>query len=778
MGGGNVTVIDIVAQVTDQTASGARSAQSNVSKLERAMQSLQQRITGMKGKSKIEIAANLKDMASAGLQKIASAGKSLMGKAFTVTAKLKDLVTAPFKGIAKLLANPIVVMATVTGLSFSAADTINTFKDFQQGMMNVRAISNATDEDFAALTAEAKRLGETTMFSAAQAAGAMENLAMAGWKTRDIISGMPGLLSLAAAGGVDIAVASDVVSSSLAQFKLSADESARVADVLAATATNSKTDVQGLGESLKYAGTMAGALGYSIEDTALALGLMGNAGLDASSAGSTVRMMFARMSKQEGLTVEESNAVAAAMKKVGVSLVDSNGKSKTMLQVINDLRTGFAKLSKEEQAATAANLAGAYSMSGLLAIVNASDEKFNELAEAINNSKGAAERMADIKMDSLQGSMYYLQSAAEGVKIAIGERLEPNLRGFIDWLTGKMPAIQNAAMEVMDFVGQKIQQVQKAIEKMTQSDAWKGASNVWEKLKVAWDKLIAEPFEEWWNGTGRAWLEEKANSVGKFVGNFIKTGLLTLLGVDVGDAVNDGMAIGKAFMDGFLEGFDVSTVLEAVKRALNAVAADAAKVGTSEASGTSGISAALMAYGALKVGSLGANVIRGGSTIFKGAKGIIGAIKGAGAAGATGAAVTRSAVMGSMLGGGGASAAGAGAAGVAATGIAGVAAAAAAVAPLVIATVGLFKNTERLNAEAKEFTDNILFNSGLPKLTEYTAALKATNIETYQLAQRINKTASELETIQSEMRDAATDVNFSAHRSAKTARYRPKKRKI
>ncbi len=780
--GGNTTVIDIVAQVTDETASGSSSAQKNLSKLEKTMQSLQQRIDNMKGKSKLEIAANLKDMASAGLAKIASTGKKLTGKTWTVTMKLKDLVTAPFRGIAKMLANPIVQIATIAGVGLGVKDTIDTFKSFQQGMANVKAISNATEEDFNRLTDCAKEMGETTMFSASQAAEAMENLAMAGWKADDIISGIPGLLNLAAAGSVELATASDVVSSALAQYNMGADKAGKVADILAAAATNSKTDVQGLGESLKYAGTMAGSLGYSLEDTAIALGLMGNAGVDASSAGSSVRMMFARMSKQEGLTAEESNAVAEAMKKVGVSLTDEYGKMKPMLQVMKDLRKGFKGMDEAEKAATASNLAGTYSMTGLLAIVNASDEKFEELTKAIYESKGAAQRMADVKMDTLQGSMYYLQSAAEGVKIAIGDKLEPYLRGFIDWLTGKMPAIKEFALDTMDFLGEKIQDVQKKIEKMTQSNEWKGAITLWDKIKVAWNKIIAEPFDEWWNGSGRSWLSEKANSVGKFMGNFLKTGLLTLLGVDVGDALNDGMAVGKSFMDGFLEGFDVSKVLEGIKKALKGIAADAGKLFTGNATSTSGLSAMLMGYGALKVGSLGVNLFKGGKTVAGGIKGIAGAIKGLGSAGTTrtgtsatptwaagGAQAAWAAQNAAAMRSAGAAASVAGATGAAsATGASGaVAGIAGALAPVAIvaaaigvAAIGMSANSKRLNKAAKELIDNRLFNNGLPKLTEYTAALKANNAETYRLATRINKTVSELETIQEGMQDAANSVDF------------------
>lgn len=248
------TVIDIVAQVTDETASGSESAQKNVSKLERSMQNLQKQIMGMKGKSKLEVKATLKDMASKGIQAVADKGKAIAGKVWTVTLKAVDFVTAPFKKVLSLVTNPITQAAAFAGVSLGVADTINTFKDFEQGMANVKAISGATGKEFDDLTATAKQLGESTQFSAAQAAEAMENLAMAGWKSQDIIAGMPGLLDLAAAGSVDLATASDVTASALAQFGLKADEAGRVADILAATATNSKTDVTGLGESLKYAG--------------------------------------------------------------------------------------------------------------------------------------------------------------------------------------------------------------------------------------------------------------------------------------------------------------------------------------------------------------------------------------------------------------------------------------------------------------------------------------------------------------------------------------------
>ena len=626
------TVIDIVAQVTDETSRGANSAISNVTKLEKSMNNLQKQILGMKGKSKLEVKAELKDMASKGIQAVADKGKQLAGKVWTVTLKAVDLVTAPFKKIWSLVSNPLTQAAAFAGVSFGLADTMNTFKDFEQGMANVKAISGATGKDFDDLTAMAKQLGETTQFSASEAASAMENLAMAGHKTEQILAEMPGLLDLAAAGSVDLATASDVVASALAQFGLDGAEATRVADVFAATASNSKTDVQGLGESFKYAGSLAGALGYDIEDVAVAFGIMGNSAIDASSAGTALRGMLARMSKQGELTAEESNAVADAMKKVGVSMTDEKGKSKSLMQVMTELRKGFSGMSEAEKSATAANLAGQNAMSGLLAIVNASDEDFDKLTQSIYNAEGAAAEMANTKMDTFEGSLKYLQSAAEGVKIALGEKLEPYARGLVDWVTAHMPDIQNAVGSAVDFITGKIDETKERISDLTSSPEWEQAETLWDKIGLAWEKLIAEPFDEWWNGTGKTWLAEKANSIGEGIGTALHDGLLAILGIDAGGAVGDGLEIGQSFAEGFLQGFDGEEVgkalADAIKGGMKALISDAATLlpGGEEASATSGISAAILGAGALKAGTTGYKIFKGGKALYNGAKGVGSAI--------------------------------------------------------------------------------------------------------------------------------------------------------
>ena len=628
----SVTVIDIVAQVTDATEPGAGTSQKNVSKLEQSMMKLQKQIESMKGKSKLEVAATLKDMASKGIQSVAKAGKQIAGKVWTVTMKAVDLVTAPFKKVLGLITSPMAQMAAFAGISFGLADTINTFKDFEQGMANVKAISGATGEEFEALTATAKQLGESTQFSAAQAAEAMENLAMAGWKSQDIIAGMPGLLDLAAAGSVDLATASDVTASAIAQFKLEATDATKVADVLAATATNSKTDVAGLGESFKYAGSLAGALGYSIEDVSVAMGIMGNAAIDGSSAGTALRATLARMSKQEGLTADESNAVVDAMRKLGVSMTDSSGKSKSLMTIMRDMRAGYAKLSEAEQTATMTNLAGQNALSGMLAIVQASDEEFDKLTEAINNSEGAAARMDETKMDTLQGSLLYLQSAAEGVKIAIGEKLQPYVNGLVKWVTAHMPDIQNAVGKAVDFITGKIDGVIASVKELTGSPEWQNAETLWEKIQLAWDKIIAEPFSEWWNGTGKAWLAGIAESVGSGLGTALHAGIMGLLGIDVSGVAEDGVSIGKAFADAFIDGFNPGEVgeaiVQAIKDGLKGLFSDAATLlpGGKEASSTSGISAAILGYGTFKTAKTGYNIYKGGKALYNGVKGVGNAI--------------------------------------------------------------------------------------------------------------------------------------------------------
>lgn len=565
----NTTVIEIVTTVEDKTKAGAASAASTVSKLEKAMKKAQGEIEKIQKMSKIELTMYAVDKASKVLNGVWNTGKKLTGKVWKVTLKAVDLVTAPFRGIMKTLTNPVVALAGIAGVSLGIGDLIGTYKDFEQGMANVRAISGATKEDLTALTETAKKLGEETMFSAKQVSGAMEFLAMAGWKKKDITDGLPNILNLASAGNVEIATAADIASSAIAQFNMEAKEASRVADVLAATATNSKTDVTGLGESLKFAGSMAGALKYSIEDVTLGLGLMGNRGIDGSMAGTAMRSLISRMAKEGQLTGKEKEEVAGAMNKLGVSLYDKKGKTRPLIEIFKQMRAGFKKLRQDEKSEVAYNLAGMYGQAGFLAIVETSEEKFNSLAKAIKESEGAAAKMSKIRMDTLQGSMLYLQSAAEGVKLAFMEKLAPYLKEFIDWLTSKMPDLKDAAVDFAESISNTIDNVKASVTDMFNSEEWKNAETFWDKVKVAWNKLIAEPFDEWWSGTGKAWLADKAKSIGEGLGKAVTFGFTALFGGDTDGIVQDGVSIGASFGEGFSKGFDGAKVAEAIKNAVS-----------------------------------------------------------------------------------------------------------------------------------------------------------------------------------------------------------------
>ena len=297
---------------------------------------------------------------------------------------------------------------------------VDSFAAFDAQMSAVQAISGATGEDMAQLSEKAKYMGATTSFTAKQAAEAFEYMAMAGWKTEDMLNGIEGVLHLAAASGESLASTSDIVTDALTAFGLSASDSAHFADVLAVASSNANTNVGMMGETFKYVAPVAGALGYSIEDTAVAVGLMANAGIKSTQAGSALRSVLTNLAKP-------SKEVSVYMEKLGISLTDNKGKMRTLSSLLMQLRERFSGLAEAERAEYAAGLAGKEAMSGLLAIVEASEEDFQKLTEAINDSAGAAYKMSQIRLDNYAGQITLLESAVDGLKLTIGSQLSPVL---------------------------------------------------------------------------------------------------------------------------------------------------------------------------------------------------------------------------------------------------------------------------------------------------------------------------------------------------------------
>lgn len=345
-------------------------------------------------------------------KQIQNAGKTIANAGATLT----KAVTLPIAGV--------------------ATAAVKTAADFEAAMSEVGAISGASGEDMAKLTAKAKEMGATTAFSASESAEAMKYMAMAGWKTADMTEGIAGIMNLAAASGEDLATTSDIVTDGLTAFGMAAKESGRFADVMAATSSNANTNVALMGETFKYCASTAGAMGYSIEDISVAIGIMGNAGIKGSMAGTTLKNTMANLAKP-------TDAQAAVMKKLGISLTDSSGNMKSFAEVMDNLRSSFSGLSETEKAAAATTLAGKVSMAGLLTIVNASTEDFDKLTAAINGSSGSAEEMAAKMLDNLNGQLTLLKSAVEGIAITIGNKLMPYVKTAVSWVQKAADYINN-----------------------------------------------------------------------------------------------------------------------------------------------------------------------------------------------------------------------------------------------------------------------------------------------------------------------------------------------
>lgn len=286
--------------------------------------------------------------------------------------------------------------------------------DFQSTMSTVEALSGARSEDMAQLSALAKKLGATTKFTATESAQAMTYMAMAGWDASNMISGMDGVMQLAAASGEDLAMVSDIVTDNLTAFGMKASDTARFSDVLAAAATNSNTSVSIMGETFKNCAALAGALGYSVEDVAVAVGLMANAGIKGSNAGTALKNVFNGL--LEGITLTSD-----AFGKVEYSAINADGTVKSFGETLDELRYYFNQMTGAEQLQNSAAIAGQRAMSGFISILNASEEDIQKLSNSINNSTGAAKRMADIKLNNLTGQMTLLNSAADALKTTVGE---------------------------------------------------------------------------------------------------------------------------------------------------------------------------------------------------------------------------------------------------------------------------------------------------------------------------------------------------------------------
>lgn len=336
-----------------------------------------------------------------------------------------------------LKAATVAISGTSVALGGVATAAVKTGSDFEKQMSRVQAISGATGEDFEKLRDQAIQLGADTSFSASSAAEGMENLAAAGFEVNEITEAMPGLLALAAASGEDLAVSSDIAASAIRGFGLDAEDAAHVADVLAANANKTNSSVSETGEALKYIAPLAQAAGIEFEETAAAIGIMANAGIQGSQAGTTLRAALSRLSKP-------TSDMQEVMDELGISFYDSEGKMKSLSEQVGMLQKATEGMTDEQRNNYLVTLYGQEALSGMLALINAGEGSLQELTAAYENSDGAAQAAADTMQDNLAGAMEQLGGSAETLGIVFYDSVSDNLKAAAESATDSVNEITEA----------------------------------------------------------------------------------------------------------------------------------------------------------------------------------------------------------------------------------------------------------------------------------------------------------------------------------------------
>lgn len=492
---------DATEMLDGMSATAELGADDNATPIVRAAEDAVENFSGSSGSAQL----GADDNASPVIDSVRDKAAAWDGSVWTATVSVVDAATAPISAIINAAKNPLTQAGAALGISVGLGDTVNTYKNFESMMSQVGAISGATGQAFEDLTAKAQEMGATTKFTATEAAEAFNYMAMAGWQPKQMISGISGIMNLAAASGESLGSTSDIVTDALTAFGLKASDSGHFADVLAKASASANTNVGMLGESFKYVAPVAGAMKYSVEDTSLALGLMANSSIKGSMAGTALKTSLANMAAP-------TDSMATAMKEYGISLTDSSGNMKTLKGVMDNLRGSLGGLSETEQTAAASTIFGKEAMAGMLAIINASEEDYNKLSDAIYNADGAAQDMSDTMLDNLEGSMTLMQSAVEGVQNSFGKRLTPYIRGVVDAITDATPAATAALTNLMDFVDGKAEGIKRTVSGMTNSQEWQNA-DLFGKVDIAWDTLIAEPFTKWAGSKGKHLLSKGLSSL-------------------------------------------------------------------------------------------------------------------------------------------------------------------------------------------------------------------------------------------------------------------------
>lgn len=373
------------------------------------------------------------------LQKIAGTGSNGVKKAFDAIADATKKVVGFSLEVGQSFEAQMSKVKAITGkVSDDALPEI--IQKAGEMKLAFKEGADATETAGNIIASMAKKMGAETSWSATQAGEAFEYMAMAGWKTGDMLDGIAPIMNLATAAGEDLGRTSDIVTDAITAFGLQASDATHFADVLAKTSTSANTNVGMMGETFKYVGALCGAMNYTVDDAAAAIGTMANSGIKASQAGTSLRSIISRLAAP-------TDKMACLMEDLGISIVKEDGQAKSLAEVIQNLRDAFSGMSETEKTAAASILAGKNAMSGMLAIVNTSDEDFQSLRDAIANCDGSAQEMADTMLDNLPGALTILNSATEGLGIAFYETFSDIGKTAVQEFTEYVSRLTNAMNE-------------------------------------------------------------------------------------------------------------------------------------------------------------------------------------------------------------------------------------------------------------------------------------------------------------------------------------------
>lgn len=450
-------------KLNDKDVKTKVNAEGNAEKVIKATETSAEKLNRKEVKAKVNAEGN----AEKSIKATESSAEKLNKKKVKVKIEADDKATSTINkienkinGWIKTGAKKVIAIGTAGVMAaggIGLGTSIKTYSEYEKGLSNVKAVTNATDSQMQQLDAAAKKFGSTTAWSARHVTEAEELLGQAGFSVNETISALPGLLNLASAGDLDLASATDIASGTLRAFNINASQSGHVADVLALSASATNSDVSDLGETMKYVAPVSQALGISLEDTAAASGLLSNANIKGSQAGTVLRQTMARLASP-------TKEALGLMKKYGINAFDSAGNMKPLSGVVDNLNGSLGKLTSQQRADVISTIFGTESMSGVLALMNQGGKSLSELSQQLKDANGAAQKMADTKLDNLYGQWIKLKAAVEHMQITLGEKLAPYAKQFVTWLTGKMPAITDKIVEMVDYASKHTEEIKSLAE--------------------------------------------------------------------------------------------------------------------------------------------------------------------------------------------------------------------------------------------------------------------------------------------------------------------------